>query len=263
VGNISATDAEKAAAWATVNQVRDYLAGEDWPDPVLADSGNGYNLLYHIDLPADDDGLVKCCLEALARLFDSDRVKIDLKVFNPARITKPYGTVARKGDLTPERPHRRSGVLHTPESEMQPVPPEKLHALAAEVPQPEQPTSAGARNSTGDGHFEHRLDVARYLTPETPALRDPLTRSECVTTPTSRSLELLRSLGFVAGVVERWLPRVNLRRELFHCIDLIAVHARDRIVLGVQTASIANISPPEQGQAAAGTACVAGGRRQV
>jgi hypothetical protein len=55
-------------------------------------------------------------------------------------------------------------------------------------------------------------------------------------------LERLRSLGFVAGVVERWLPRVNLRRDLFHCIDLIAVHARDRIVLGVQATSMANIS---------------------
>jgi len=27
-------------------------------------------------------------------------------VFNPARICKLYGTLSRKGDSTPERPHR-------------------------------------------------------------------------------------------------------------------------------------------------------------
>jgi hypothetical protein len=113
--DIPSTDQEKAAARTSINAVRDYLAGEDWPDPIMADSGNGYHLLYPIDLPRDDDGLVKRCLEVLAQRFDRDQVKIDRKVFNPARITKLYGTLSRKGDHTEARPHRRSRILHIPE----------------------------------------------------------------------------------------------------------------------------------------------------
>jgi hypothetical protein len=116
VSDIPSTDEEKAAAWDTAQAIRSYLAGEDWADPVLADSGNGYHLLYKIDLPAEDGGLVKRTLEAVAQQFDTDRVTIDRKVFNPARITKLYGTLARKGDHTPQRPHRRSCIIHIPDN---------------------------------------------------------------------------------------------------------------------------------------------------
>jgi hypothetical protein len=113
---VSATDAEKAAARQTIEAVRDFLHGRAWPDPVLADSGNGFHLLYPVDLPADDGGLVERILRALAQRFDTDRVKIDQKVFNPARICKLPGTVARKGDSTPDRPHRRAWLLEVPQA---------------------------------------------------------------------------------------------------------------------------------------------------
>jgi hypothetical protein len=111
---VSATDAEKAAAYQTIGEVRDFLRGRSWPDPILADSGNGYHLLYRLELPADDSGVVERILQALARRFDSDRVKIDQKVFNPSRICKLPGTWARKGDHTPTRPHRRAQLLEVP-----------------------------------------------------------------------------------------------------------------------------------------------------
>jgi P4 family phage/plasmid primase-like protien len=174
VSNISATAEEKAAAWEVVNEVRNYLAGEDWPDPILADSGNGFHLLYRIDLPAEDGELVRRCLEALAALFDTDQVQIDRTVFNPARITKLYGTLARKGDDAPERPHRRSGILHVPEDLGRPVPTEKLQALAAEAPRPEPSKPHAHPNGTGSG-FEHRLDVPRYLTHHGRAFRTKAT----------------------------------------------------------------------------------------
>jgi hypothetical protein len=44
-------------------------------------------------------------------------------------------------------------------------------------------------------------------------------------TPTARTLALLRRCGYVAAVVERWLPLVNLRRDLFGCADVLAVAA--------------------------------------
>jgi hypothetical protein len=53
---VSSTDAEKALALEAIRGVRDFLGGRGWPAPVLGDSGNGYHLLYRIDLPADDGG---------------------------------------------------------------------------------------------------------------------------------------------------------------------------------------------------------------
>jgi hypothetical protein len=111
---ISATDGEKAEARAAALAVMEYLRGRGWPDPILADSGNGFHLLYRVDLPADDGGLIERVLKALAAQFDSDRVKIDRTVFNASRICKLPGTLARKGDNTKDRPHRRAKLLEAP-----------------------------------------------------------------------------------------------------------------------------------------------------
>src|ERR1022692_1128084 len=103
-------------------------AVQGWPDPIVGNSGNGAHCLYRVELPTSDgdlvkrclqglarstsDGdLVKRCLQGLARRFDDDLVKIDQAVFNPARIWKLYGTVSRKGDSVPERPHRLARIL--------------------------------------------------------------------------------------------------------------------------------------------------------
>ena len=94
---VSATDEEKGQSWQLICQVHQWLKEQGWPEPILADSGNGMDLLYRIDLPCDDGGLVKDLLNSLAKRFDNDRVKIDTNVFNPGRITKLYGTIARKG----------------------------------------------------------------------------------------------------------------------------------------------------------------------
>jgi hypothetical protein len=130
----------------------------------LIDSGNGYYLLYRIDLPADDGGLVKRVLLALAQRFDTDAVKIDPAVFNPARICKVPGTWARKGDNTPERPHRESRLLEVPGCDnlddlsgvnVLPVPTDLLEALAAR---------AGGASPGSNGHGAGpRLLVDRWL----------------------------------------------------------------------------------------------------
>jgi hypothetical protein len=52
-------------------------------------------------------------------------------------------------------------------------------------------------------------------------------------TPTGRTLQYLRRLGFVATVVERWLPRVRRRRDAFGA-DVLAAHPGDGVVLLVQ-----------------------------
>jgi hypothetical protein len=117
-GDANAADPEKQLAYDKAVEVRNYLRGEGWPEPVLADSGNGYHLLYRIDLPNDDAStvLLHNTLRALAARFDTDAVKIDPRNRNASRITKLYGTVARKGEATPDRPWRKTQVLAAPDT---------------------------------------------------------------------------------------------------------------------------------------------------
>ena len=157
---ISATDAEHEAAIERARTIYGHLKREGWPDPIAADSGNGAHLLYRIDLPTDDGGLVQRCLAALARRFDADGVSVDQTVFNPARIWKLYGTVARKGDDTPERPHRMAKVLNKPET-LEPVPLSKLETLAGEAQSTHEPTARAASRGSGQP-FDIESFIARH-----------------------------------------------------------------------------------------------------
>lgn len=111
---IASTDTEHETALERARQVRHHLVTDlGWPEPVMVDSGNGAYVLCRIDLPNDDTtrDLVKGCLEALAFRFDDHQVHVDLTMFNAARIIRIPGTLNRKGDSTPDRPHRQAEVL--------------------------------------------------------------------------------------------------------------------------------------------------------
>lgn len=58
--------------------------------------------------------------------------------------------------------------------------------------------------------------------------------------PTQRTLRRLRDAGYLAGVVERWVPGANIRSDLFGFIDVLAI--REGEILGVQTTSASNMS---------------------
>ena len=132
---ISATDAEHEAALDRMQQCKDWLRTQGWPDPVLADSGNGGHLLYRIDIPNDTASteLVKGCLQPLGLLFTDDQVIVDLSTYNASRIWKVYGTLAAKGDSTSDRPHRLAKLLQAP-SRIEVVSFNLLAQLAAMVP---------------------------------------------------------------------------------------------------------------------------------
>jgi hypothetical protein len=117
-GGVSATDAEHTAALAMAEAVATWLSGLRFPEPVREDSGNGAHLLYRIDLPnnAASLALVKQGLAVLDAYFSDRSATVDVANHNAGRIWKLYGTVARKGDSTPERPHRRSRILSVPET---------------------------------------------------------------------------------------------------------------------------------------------------
>ena len=58
--------------------------------------------------------------------------------------------------------------------------------------------------------------------------------------PTELTLRKLRKEGWSAEVVERWIPRVNVRKDLFGFIDIVAI--KDGETLGVQATSYSNMS---------------------
>jgi hypothetical protein len=69
-------------------------------------------------------------------------------------------------------------------------------------------------------------------------------------TPNARSLALLRRCHHEADVVERWLPKANVRRDLFGCIDVVAVRRGEAGVLGVQATTRGHL-PHRRAKAAA------------
>jgi archaellum biogenesis ATPase FlaH len=114
---ISSTDAECELAIDRTEKIREWLMSEGASEPIHAMSGNGAHLLVPIDLPNDDESLqlVKAVLTVLSDKFSDELVDVDQSVCNAARICRLYGTPARKGDSTPERPHRVSVLTYVPQ----------------------------------------------------------------------------------------------------------------------------------------------------
>lgn len=128
---ISSTDEEHSAALALAERIRGDLVAAGWPVPIFADSGNGAHLIFAVDLPVDDGGLIMRVLKQLSKIYSTPALKVDEKVFNPARISKIYGTLTRKGEDTPERPHRLARIIEAPASLVE-IAREQLEAFAPE-----------------------------------------------------------------------------------------------------------------------------------
>jgi hypothetical protein len=116
ISGISSTEEEKVEAKQVATRIFQATRAWGWEEPVVADSSNGYHLLFPIDEPNTSASvdLIKRMLARFQKEFATDRVKIDQTVFNPSRICKLYGTISRKGDNVPWRPWRVSRVLHIP-----------------------------------------------------------------------------------------------------------------------------------------------------
>ena len=135
---VSSTDEEKESAWKVAKSIKAFLADNGFCDPVVCDSGNGYHLHYRVSMPNNDGSraLIKQFLAFLSDKFSTDEAKVDKAVFNPSRIIKLYGTVARKGedDVEGGRPHRLSGFLEFPNgAELKINEPERLEAVAGKA----------------------------------------------------------------------------------------------------------------------------------
>lgn len=167
----NSTDDEKAASWEVAETIRKALRARGWPEPIVCDSGNGWHLLIAVDLPNDQAStdLVKAVLIALAGQYNTAAAEVDLKVYDAPRITKFYGTLVRKGEPTPERPHRYARVLSIPD-EIMAVEARQLAALAAEgkpAPKAEgttgQPREGGKRAYGTVGRLSTEERAVLYL----------------------------------------------------------------------------------------------------
>mgnify|MGYP002852296391 CR=1 FL=1 len=155
---VNASEAEFELAHRKAQEVFAYLRKQGFADPVICISGNGWHLLYRIDLPNTSDitATVKDFLKSLSMMFSDDKVDIDEKVFNAGRICKLYGTTAKKGANLPDRPWRESKFVYIPK-EISNVPLEKIQQVANLLPK-EEP-----KQTTYHGGYNERFDLQDFL----------------------------------------------------------------------------------------------------
>lgn len=60
------------------------------------------------------------------------------------------------------------------------------------------------------------------------------------TSPTQRSLKLMRDRGYLCAVTERWNPHAHIRQDLWGFCDILCVAADSRIA--VQTTTLAHMN---------------------
>lgn len=155
---ISAADEEKAASYERMKEANKFLRSQGFPYPVVADSGNGWHNLYKINLSNNTESmeLVKKFLQAMDMLFSDEKVQVDTAVFNAARITKLYGTIAAKGANTKERPHRISGITYKPD-QIEEVSVELIQKICSMLPKPE------VKQNTGGNYTGAEFDLDNWI----------------------------------------------------------------------------------------------------
>ena len=65
-----------------------------------------------------------------------------------------------------------------------------------------------------------------------------------MTSPTQRTIDELAKRGYMAEVVERWIPKTKVRKDLFGFIDILAVNPHRFLsgCLGIQVTTSSNLA---------------------
>lgn len=157
---VSSSEKEKANAKNVANAVYSYLKSKGFAKPISCDSGNGWHLLYKIRMANDESArdTIKKFLQTLDMMFSDETAQIDTSVFNASRITKLYGTIARKGNNSKARPHRESSIIRIPD-EVLVNRKALLQKVIDELPQPETPTY---KNNYNKEPFDIDNFIARH-----------------------------------------------------------------------------------------------------
>jgi hypothetical protein len=134
---VMCTETEIDFVFDHIERIADDLSDAGWSDPLQCHCGNSLQLLYPIDLPAEDNGLVQSCLKALHKKYSNDEGKVNIKAYRPSHLILIMGTWLREGrnlvnlEDAEDRPHRQSTIISTPMEEMKPVSEKLLKELAA------------------------------------------------------------------------------------------------------------------------------------
>ena len=155
----NASNEEFELAHKKAQDVFRFLREKGFSEPIICKSGNGLHLTYKVDLPNDEETteIIKHFYEYLGSLFSDDKVDIDTKVFNLARLCKLYGTTAKKGANLQDRPWRMSEIIYVPK-ELNLTPIEKFKELADLLPKKEEPKPTAKTIRVGE-----RFDLESWL----------------------------------------------------------------------------------------------------
>lgn len=170
----SATDDELAQAQGLADHLEvELVRHQGWPEPTMCMSGNGFYLLWRIALnnTADSVSLLKRVLAGLAgRCTDCAGASVDQSTYNPSRLIKVVGTMARKGPAdNPERPHRLSHVIGYGSSQV--VTEAQLMAVAA--PEPAKPANGNGRSIWDLPGMQSSFDMGTWLRQHQVPVGDP------------------------------------------------------------------------------------------
>lgn len=155
----NASNEEFELAHKKAQDVFRFLREKGFSEPIICKSGNGLHLTYKVDFPNDDETteIIKHFYEYLGSLFSDDKVDIDTKVFNLARLCKLYGTTAKKGANLQDRPWRMSEIIYVPK-DLNITPIEKFKELADLLPKKEEPKPTAKTIRVGE-----RFDLESWL----------------------------------------------------------------------------------------------------
>lgn len=162
----NASDEEKGYARVKAREIFKYLSSQGFEKPVVADSANGYHLLYKVYLANSPEvnELIKNFLLALDMMFSDDKVEVDTSVFNASRISKLIGTSSNKGTNTADRPQRLSSFLFVPD-EFKENDVAYIRKVAGEYPQSPKPDKSNnytvERFDLRGFISEHGIEVVR------------------------------------------------------------------------------------------------------
>lgn len=159
-------------------------------------SANGYHAIYKHN--STDPENLKAYLELLNKKYgNGSGVDIDLKVFNPSRISKVLGSWGRKGDNITERPWRKSKVISV-----------NPKAAPLEIPKSETPKFTPQTTSTTGFNVREYLNKHSIVIKEEKPWKDAtlLLLDSCVFDPSHN--------GGEAGVLIH--PGGKLSYQCFH-----------------------------------------------
>lgn len=150
---IGSTKEQLEDAHKVARAAYDYLLDQGFNEPVVCRSGNGWHVIVSVSLAntPENTKLVERFLKSMAMMFQTEKVDIDLKVFNASRICKLYGTYAKKGSNTEEHPWRLAKIVKCPD-EIVPNKKEYIEKIANLYP--EEKPQPSRENNYGQSKFD-------------------------------------------------------------------------------------------------------------